>query len=132
EGNRRQTIAHLARLVAASGNVANPKLSLSVGAPALDGAVVEQRARVISSGGDRNRGAPRSQGDRREAVAHLARIIAAADLVAQPERPGSVVAPALDGAVVQEGAREIPAYRDSASRSPRPEGNRREVVPHFA
>ena len=58
---------------------------MAVVAPALDGAVVEQRAGVGVAGGDGGGGAAGAEVDGGEVVAHLAGRVAAVGGVAEPE-----------------------------------------------
>jgi hypothetical protein len=89
-------------LVAPSVGVASAELPLEVEAPALDDAVVEQRARMGTPGGDRGGGAFRTEVDRLQAVAHLAVVVAPVRRVALAELTEEVVPPALDVAVVPQ------------------------------
>ena len=81
-----------------------PSWPLAVVAPALDGAVVEEGAGVVGAGGDGGGGAAGAEVDGGEVVAHLVGAVAAAGGVAEAELAVAVAAPALDGAVVEEGA----------------------------
>jgi hypothetical protein len=104
EGDRGEGVAHLAGTVSAIGGVADPELADVVLAPALHSAVVEERAGVRSAGSDGGRGPAAAEGNDGEGVAHLARSIATGGGVADPEPPEAILAPALDLAVVEEGA----------------------------
>ena len=107
-----EVVAHLAGLVAAVVGVAEAELAVAVVAPALDGAVVEQRAGVVVAGGDRGGGAAGAEVDGGKVVAHLAGLVAAVVGVAEAELAVVVVAPALDGAVVEQRAGVRPSRRD--------------------
>ncbi len=77
EIDRQQRITHLARLVAAMLLVALSELAVEVPAPALHGAVIEERAGEAVAGGDRDGGTAGAEIDRRQRIAHLARLVAA-------------------------------------------------------
>ena len=54
-----EAVAHSARGVAAVPRIAEAELTVIIPSPALDGVVVEERARVISTDGDVNSSAER-------------------------------------------------------------------------
>ena len=99
-----QVVAHLVRAVAAVVGVAEAELADVVAPPALDGGVVEQRAGVVAAGADGGGGASGAEVDGGQVVAHLAGAVATGVGVAEAELPVAVVAPALDGGVVEQGA----------------------------
>ncbi len=85
--------------------------------PALGGSVVQQGAHVAVAGGDGDGGAAGAERDGREGIAHLAGVVAAVRGAAGAEPSVGPVAPALDGAVVEEGAGEpLPAEMAMAVR----------------
>ena len=65
--------------------IAQAELTIIVVSPALDGVVVEERARVTGTGGDVLGGATVTEGDRVEVVAHFVRVVAAVSRIAQAE-----------------------------------------------
>src|SRR5690606_17448666 len=97
-------VAHLARIAASAGRVALAELAGSVVAPALDGGIVEDRARVVVAGGEVDDGAAGAEVDGSEGVAHLAGVGATVGGVAKAKLAGAVGAPAADRAKVQKDA----------------------------
>ena len=85
EVDRVEVVAHFVRLVAAVIRIAQAELTKGVESPALDGVVVEERARVISTGGDVLGGAIGAEVDRGEVVAHFVRVVAAGSRIAVAE-----------------------------------------------
>jgi len=71
DGDRRQSVAHLAGLIATVHDVAEAELAAEVPAPALDGVIVKERTGWGATGGDRERGSAGAERDRREVVTHL-------------------------------------------------------------
>ena len=65
--------------------IAQAELTVEVVSPALDGVVVEERARVRITGGDVLGGAIGAEVDRGEVVAHFVRLVAAVSRIAQAE-----------------------------------------------
>eukprot|EP00961_Rhodomonas_salina_P068837 924283-Rhodomonas_salina.2 len=100
----RQVVPHLARLVATILVVAQPQLPVAVEAPALDTAVVQDRAREVRSRGDLHSMPACSQLHGRQRVTHLVVCVATILRVSQPQLPFVVEAPALDTAVIQKRA----------------------------
>ena len=97
--------------------------------PALDRAVVENGAGVATARKDRRDGASCPEIDRRQRVAHLARPVAPRPRVAEAELPAVVEPPALDLAVVEDGAAVLGAARGNGDGlAARAECDRRQAV----
>ena len=132
EVDHRECVAHLARVVAPVERVPDTELAEGVRPPALDGVVVEPGAGPEQAAGDRGGGAASAQRDRREVVTHLEDPIAARVGVFEAERPVGVVPPALDGPIVEEGARGA-AQADPDRRAVRcPASTAESAVAHLA
>ena len=85
EVDRGEAVAHFVRGVAAVSRIAEAEPTIIVSSPALDGVVVEERARVRLTGGDLLGGATVAEVDRVEVVAHFVRLVAAALRIAVAE-----------------------------------------------
>src|SRR5215217_4101519 len=127
----RQCVTHLTRFISAVLPVAEPERAILVDAPALDGVVIEERARGVLTGGECLRGPPRAQVHRRQCVAQLARAISAVLPISEPELGPVVAAPALDGAVIQQRARVNSTRGERLRRPPRAEVHQRQRVTHL-
>jgi len=118
-----QRVAHAARHITARRGVAQAKLAVGVVAPALDLLVAEQCAAMRRTGSDARGGVGQQRGwigaqvDGQQVVPHLIGGPAARQRVAQAELAGSVVAPALDLAVVEQRTRMERARGDPARRA---------------
>src|SRR5690606_6452874 len=95
-------------------------------------AVVQPRAGVLGAGGDLGCGAPCAQCDGGEGIAHVVAGPAAWDGVAEAESAEGVVAPALDGGVVQTSTRVDTAGADLRGGAARAEVHGGESVAHLA
>ena len=105
EVDRGEVVAHFVRVDAAGSRIAQAEPTVTVASPALDGVVVEERTRVIATGGDVLGGANGAEVDRVEVFAHFVIDGAAGSRIAQAELTISVISPALDGVVVEERTR---------------------------
>jgi len=108
---------HLTGLVAQRHGAVLPQLALGAAAPALDGAVVEQGARVGTTGADGRGGATRTEVHGRQ-CSHLARGVADVVGVSLARRPVGAPTPALDGGVVEQGAGAERAGADCGGGAP--------------
>ena len=99
-----QVIPHLVRPVADGGRVADAKLAVAVVTPALDAPVVQEGACVVLPRRNLGRGPAGSEVDGSEQVAHLVRPVTDLGVVADSQLTVVVPPPALDAAVVQQGA----------------------------
>ena len=109
ELDRGQVVAHLVQGGTDGGGVALAELTGRVVSPALHARIVQQRARMVTAGGDRGRGASRPELDRGQVVAHLVQGVTEIGGVALAELTGRVVSPAFDLAVGQQRARMVTA-----------------------
>ena len=128
---------HFARCVAAGIRIAVAELTINISSPALDGVVVEERARVLATGGDLLGGVilavgVRAEVDRGEVVAHFVRGPAAPSRIAVAEPTVNVGTPALDGVVVEERTRVTETGGDLLGGATVAEGDRGEAVAHLA
>src|SRR5215217_5509473 len=128
----RQRVAHLARDASMGLHIAEPELAPVVAAPALDGAVIQERTCVNAADGERHRGPPRAEVHWRQCVTHLTRFISAVLPVDEPERDILVDAPALDGVVIEERARGVLTGGECLRGPPRAEVHRRQRVAQLA
>ena len=131
EFDRREIVAHLIRVVATVGGVSESELALAVVPPALDAAIVEDRAHVVVVGRERERSTSGAEIDRREVVPHLVRSIATVGEVALSETARRPAPPALDRAGDQQRTGVVGAGDDRSSGQAGPEGYGREVRSHL-
>jgi hypothetical protein len=131
EIDRRELVGRVRRGLTARRGVAETELPLGVVAPAFDGAVVEERARVGEPGGDRYDRSVHADCHRGQRVAHLAGRTSAGVRVAESELPLGVVTPALERLVVEHGARVAASDRDALRRASGAERDRREARAHL-
>ena len=131
EVDRVEVVAHFVRVIGAPLHIAQAELTSDVQSPALDGVVVEERARVFATGGDVLGGAIGAEVDRVEVVAHFVRLVAAVYTIAQAEPTFLIISPALDGVVVEERARVLVTGGDVLGGAIGAEVDRVEVVAHF-
>ena len=135
EVDREKRRPHLAWLVAAVLRVAEAEPPSGVRAPALDGVVIEKRARVHVPHGDLERRAPWAEIDGGEHPPHGVGVVAMVAQIPEPEQarkmgiieiPGRVVTPTFDGAVLEDRA-STPAPRRQGERASSARGGRRDV-----
>eukprot|EP00961_Rhodomonas_salina_P068836 924283-Rhodomonas_salina.1 len=111
EVDRRERVAHLVLTVAPILAVSESQLPLAVGPPALDGAVVQKRARVLPPGREADCMAASSQVDFRQFLTHVVSRVSARLPVPQPQLPLAVGTPALDAPAVPQRAGCLGARR---------------------
>jgi hypothetical protein len=112
EVDGRKIIAHLIRIVASPVGVAEPELTVTVKAPAPYGTIIKEGTGVILSCSDLCGGAAGAEVDGRKIIAHLIRIVASPVGVAEAELTEEIIAPALDRAIIEEGAGMFSASHD--------------------
>src|SRR5580658_7077617 len=103
-----------------------------LGAPALDRAIVEERARLHASSRNRQSRSSDAEVDLRESIAHLRGTDAAGLGVAEAQLPIAIFTPALDGSIVEERARMIGPRRHGQSRAALTEVYWRQTRAHLA
>ncbi len=129
EADGGEVVAELVGAVASWVGVAEAELAERVRAPTLDLVVVEECAGVVRPGCDGECGASGAEADGGEAVAHRADPVASGGGVAEAELARPVGAPALDGAVVEQGAGVVAAGAQGGGGAAGPElGDRLEVA----
>ncbi len=100
-----EIVSHSARAIAHVGRVgAQTQLAITIAAPSLDGAVVQQGTGVGASSSKLHSSAPGAQVHCWQGIAHLARAPAPVECVTQTQLAGDVASPALEGVIVQQGA----------------------------
>ena len=127
----RQTVAHLARSIAARVDVTKTELTGIVEAPALHGVVVENRARVCGTRGDGLCGAAGAEVDGGKRVVH--RTCRTSDVERRPAGELAVVpaTKALDAAVIEQRAGVILSGRHGAHTAPGAQSHGSEQVAHL-
>lgn len=131
EVNRRQIVAHFHGIIAAVVRIAKTELTEAIKAPAFDGGIVQQCTDVLSAHGNSDGGLARSKVDREQVVAHGGRNPTAMVFVALAKLPVVIDAPALQRAVVENGARGVSARREERGGFSGAEVDRWEVVAHL-
>ncbi|CAB5064767.1 unannotated protein [freshwater metagenome] len=132
EVDRRKAVAHLAGVVPAVVRIAETKVRVSVVAPALDRVVVEEHTAVDASGAHDFGDASGAEVDGGEVVSHLAGVVAPVARVTEPQLAVVVLAPALDGVVVEDRAGVPHARIDGLGGASGAEVDGGEVVSHLA
>ncbi len=126
----RQGVPHLARGVPTGGGVPQAQLAEVVATPALDGAVVQPGAGVEPARRQAGGEEPSAQHDWRQGR-HLAGFVAAGERVALTQLAVGVLAPALHGAVVEDGARVHGTGGDRRRCVPPAQVHRRQLNAHL-
>ncbi len=128
----RQIIAHRRDRHTAEDLVAQSELAIAVITPAFDGTVVEQSAGVRKPRRDIDGESPRTQIDGYEIVTHGSRHRTdLEDGIASSQLAISVVTPANDGCIVQQGARMTATRNDFRGRFTGGKLDGRQIGPHF-
>ena len=108
-----------------------PKLTIAITAPTFEAIIVEQGTGMVVSGSNRLGGPATAEVDRYQITTHFTRPVTTIILIILPKLTRTIIAPTLDGVIVEDGTGMVGASTNCLGSSITTEVNRCQIITHF-